>query len=200
MKKALVIVLTLVLALSVVALASCSGQTYEGSYSYKSAYGDDFYGCKVKVTVQGNVITNVVIEKDTAEFFNLSAGWTSNYQESGIDTAGKTNWRLHGQEMAESFIGLTTEEVLGMKVFVHAVAYQTTYDRVPQGQPITDGKTETIKYIPTQVAAVVGGYGDIAEGAGATQSSARLVLAIQDALLQGAENPNCVALDMSPKD
>lgn len=200
MKKALVIVLTLVLALSVVALASCSGKTYDGEYSYKSAYGDDLYGCKVHVTIQGNVITKVVVEKDSAEYRNLSAGWTDNYQESGKDSAGKTNWRLHGQEMADSFVGLTVEEVLNMKVFVEEVSYSTQYDKVPAGQPVTNGKVETIKYIPEQLKAVVG-WSEEFNGAGATQSSGRLVLAVQDALLKSqgkTENPNCVPINNAP--
>lgn len=196
MKKALVIVLTLVLALSVVGLVSCAGKTYEGEYSYQS-WGNT-YGCKVKVTVQGNVITNVEIleaEMEEAGWHNLSPNWTNNPYagpiegEAGYDTAGKTNWLKYSQAMVDSFVGLTTEQVLGMKVYVNATGNV--------GEPITGkNNVETIKYIPEQLAVVVGGHGDIAKDAGATQSSARLVLAVQNALLEGKENPNCVSVDL----
>jgi len=198
MKKLLVIALAVVLALSVVSFAACSGKEWEGEYSYKSAYGEDLYGCKVKVTIQGDVITKVVVQEDTADYHNLSAGWTDNYQESGHDTPGKTNWLKYGQAMADSFVGLTTKEVLGMKVFVSKYAYEA-YDKTPAGQPVTNGSVETIKYIPEQLAVVMGGHGEIEKGAGATQSSARLVLAVQDAILksQGKDaNPNLVEIDL----
>lgn len=205
MKKALVIVLTLVLALSVVGLVSCAGKTYDGEYSYKSAWGESKYGCKVHVTVQGNVITKVTMDADTDEFYNVSAGWTNNAgHEEGVDNPGKTNWLTLRQEMLDSFVGLTVDQVLGMKVYVHKVAYaMTAWELVPVGQPVTgNDKVETIKYIPEQLAVIVGGHGDIAKDAGATQSSARLILAVQDALLQAggdtSKNPNCVYLDMDP--
>ena len=196
MKKALVVVLALVMTLSVVGLVSCAGKTYEGEYSY-SNWGNT-YGCKVKVSVQGNVITNVEImeaEMEEAGWHNLSPNWTNNPYggaiegEAGVDTAGKTNWLKFGQAMVDSFTGLTTQEVLGMKVYV-----------ATNGEPIT-GKTnvETIKYIPDSLAVVIGGHGEFAKDAGATQSSARLVLAVQDALLQAkgdvSKNKNCVTID-----
>lgn len=204
MKKALVIVLVLVLALSVVGLVSCSGKTYEGEYKYYS-WGN-LYGCHVTVTVQGDVITKVVIAEDGTitdadgkVMHNLSPNWTNNPYagpiegEAGIDSAGKTNWLKYGQAMADSFVGLTTKEVLGMKVYVNKIGNV--------GEPITNNdKVETIKYIPEQLAVVVGGHGDIAKDAGATQSSARLILAVQDALLgnngDASKNPNCVSVDL----
>lgn len=196
MKKALVVVLALVMTLSVVGLVSCAGKTYEGEYSY-SNWGNT-YGCKVKVTVQGNVITNVEImeaEMEELGWHNLSPNWTNNPYggaiegEAGVDSAGKTNWRKFGQAMVDSFTGLTTEEVLEMKVYVGT-----------SGEPLTDkNNVETIKYIPDGLAVVIGGHGEFAKDAGATQSSARLVLAVQDALLQAkgdvSKNKNCVTID-----
>lgn len=204
MKKALVIVLVLVMALSVVGLVSCSGKTYEGEYKYYS-WGN-LYGCHVSVTVQGDVITKVVVAEDETivdadgkKMHNLSPNWTNNPYagpvegEAGVDTPGKTNWRKYGQAMAESFVGLSVKEVLNMKVFVNAVGNV--------GEPITGkNNVETVKYIPEQLAVVIGGHGEIAKDAGATQSSARLILAVQDALLQAggdiSKNPNCVSIDM----
>jgi len=204
MKKALVIVLALVMVLSVIGLVSCSGKTYEGEYKYYS-WGN-LYGCHVSVTVQGGVITKVVVAEDGTikdadgkGMHNLSPNWTNNPYggpiegEAGVDTPGKTNWLKYGQAMAESFVGLTTKEVLNMKVFVNAVGNV--------GEPITGkNNVETVKYIPEQLAVVIGGHGDIAKDAGATQSSARLILAVQDALLQAggdvSKNPNCVSIDL----
>ena len=198
MKKALVVVLALVMALSVVGLVSCAGKTYEGEYHYVMNYGTEVhYGCKVRVTVQGNVITNVEMLSDSETgWHNLSPNWTNNYQggpiegEAGVDTEGKTNWRKYGQAMVDSFVGLTKEEVLGMKVYV-----------TPAGEPLTgNSKVETVKYIPDQLAVVIGGHGDFAKDAGATQSTARLILAVQDALLEAkgdtSKNSNCVTLDL----
>lgn len=198
MKKALIIALVVVMALSVVGLVSCAGTTYQGEYSYTS-WGQ-VYGCKVNVTVQGNVITGVEIreeEMEEAGWHNLSPNWTNNPYagaiegEAGVDTEGKTNWRKYGQAMVDSFVGLTVEEVLGIKVYVDTA-----------GQPLT-GKSnvETIKYIPDQLAVVIGGHTvgedvEIAKDAGATQSTGRLILAVQNALLNGEENENCVTIDL----
>ena len=209
MKKTLVIVLALalVLAASALTLTACSPVEYEGEYSY---YAWDYanwstskthqYGCKVVVAIQGGVITNVSVLEDTDEYYNVSAGWTSAYgSEYGVDTEGKTNWRLHGQEMADSFVGLTTDEVLKIKVYVASDNY-TRGDVIPKGQPLTVAGIETIKYLPEQVKAVIGQYGNFGFNAGATQSSARLVLAIQDAILKSKgldSNPNCVEFDIA---
>lgn len=196
MKKILVIVLALVLALSAIGLVACAGKTYDGEYSYQS-WGNT-YGCKVRVTVQGDVITKVEIreaEMEEAGWHNLSPNWTNNPYagpiegEAGVDTAGKTNWLKYSESMINSFVGLTTKQVLGMKVYVNKTGNV--------GEPITGkNNVETIKYIPEQLEVVVGGHGEIAKDAGATQSSARLILAVQNALLGGKENPNCVSVDL----
>ena len=191
MKKALVVVLVLVLALSVVGLVSCAGETYQGEYKYENPYAPGsghFYGAKVEVTVQGNVITNVVLFSDAESgWTNLSPNWVdtanggnpydsdSSIAEAGRDDPGKINWRQYGQAMVDSFVGLTVDEVLGIKVHV-----KTT------GEPfVNDTRVDTIKYIPEQLAVVVEGHTvgeDVELKAGATQSSARLILAVQNAL------------------
>lgn len=197
MKKALVIVLVLVMALSVVGLVSCSGKTYEGEYKYENPWAPGhYYGAKVNVTIQGNVITNVELFKDSETgWVNLSPNWTFDpyagaTAEAAYDAEGKTSWRKYGQAMVESFVGLTVEEVLGIKVYVDK-----------NGQPYTaeDYSVETIKYVPEQLAIVMNGHGDFAKGAGATQSSGRVILAVQDAILKSqgkTENENCVLLDL----
>ena len=198
MKKALVVVLALVMTLSVVGLVSCAGKTYEGEYKYENPYAKgNYYGAKVKVTIQGNVITNVELLSDSETgWTNLSPNWTSNGYAGGAaaeaapDSQGKTNWRKYGKDMVASFTGLTTEEVLGIKVFINK-----------KGEPYTtnDYSIETIKYIPDQLAVVMNGHGDFGKGAGATQSSARVILAVQNAILKSqgkTENKNCVLLDL----
>ena len=190
MKKALVIVLTLVLALSVVAFAACSGTTYEGEYKYENPYAKgSYYGAKVQVTVQGNVITKVVLLSDAETgWTNLSPNWTDKSNssawgdipiEQGKDDPGKTNWRYHHQEFLDSFVGVKVEDVLAMKVFV------TT-----GGEPYTKDGVETIKYVPIELndTIIVTGHGEYT--AGATQSSGRTILAIQNALKKavGAED------------
>ena len=224
MKKVLVIALVLVMALSVVAFASCSGKTYEGEYSYGDPYSlgekmcevgesletpdkqaaADFYnqryGCKVKVTIQGNVITNVEIVDDTKTFFNLSAGWATGNSEIGKDTEGKTNWQLHGKEMADSFIGLTTDEVMLLKVHVwDSTTRVQQYHWTVRGEPVVgEDAVETIKNLNaknlTQLKVVMKDHNGFT--AGATQSSCRLILAVQNAILksQGAADttPNIV--------
>lgn len=198
MKKALVVVLALVMTLSVVGLVSCAGKTYEGEYKYENPYAKgNYYGAKVKVTIQGNVITNVELLSDSETgWTNLSPNWTSNGYAGGAaaeaapDSQGKTNWRKYGKAMVESFTGLTTEEVLGIKVFINK-----------NGEPYTtnDYSIETIKYVPDQLAVVMNGHGEFGKGTGATQSSARVILAVQNAILKSqgkTENANCVLLDL----
>ena len=148
MKKLIVIALVVVMALSVVAFAACAGsETVEGEYSYKNAWdktGTQSYGAKVTVTVKGGVITAIEVAADTDTFFNLSSGWTD-----------KATWENSGKAMADSFVGLTVEEVNAIKV-----------DCAESGQP------NTITGAPSALKVV----------SGATQSSGRLILAVQNAL------------------
>ncbi|MCM1194990.1 MAG: hypothetical protein NC099_05610 [Corallococcus sp.] len=177
MKKVIVIALAIIMALSVVALVSCSGKTYSGEYSYENPYAKgSYYGAKVQVTIQGNVITKVVLLSDEESgWTNLSSGWTNDpykYNEYGVDADGKTNWRLHHQEMLDSFVGLTVDEILAMKVVISK-----------SGEPLTsDPNVETIKYAPEQLVLIVRGHGDYTTGTGATQSSGRVICAVQNAV------------------
>ena len=148
MKKLIVIALAVVMALSVVAFVACdNGQTVTGEYSYKNAWdktGTQSYGAKVSVTVKNGVITAVSVEADTETFFNLSAGWEN-----------KSLWEEKGQDMVESFVGRTVDEVNAIVV-----------ECAESGQP------DSITGAPAALKVVTG----------ATQSSGRLILAVQDAL------------------
>ena len=151
MKKILVLMLALVMVFAVCALTACGGTT--GEYKYVNSYGDGstYYGAKVTGKVKDGVITSVKVAADTETMFNLSAGWTSNYQPDGEPTEGKKAWMEKGEAFAQSFVGMTVEEVLAITVTCKAT-----------------GEPESI----TGVDFVTG----------ATQSSGRIILAIQDAL------------------
>ena len=162
MKKLIVIALVVVMALSVVALAACGKEeTVEGEYSYaawdytnKALSTTNKYGCKVKVTVKGGVITAIEVTADTDTYYNLSAGWTD-----------KAKWENGAKDMIDSFVGLTVEEVNAIKVATNPTLVTEPYV-TPAGQPTgITGAPESLKLV-----------------AGATQSSGRTILAVQNAL------------------
>ena len=160
MKKLIVIALVVVMALSIAAFAACgpSGEV-EGEYKYVSPYdatGASYYGVKVTVTVKNGVITEVKLADDTATLFNVSASWDK-----------KATW-LDGQAaFVESFVGLSVDEVKAIKVTCDAetVGSGWSYTAV-KGQPTkVEGAPSSLKVVT-----------------GATQSSGRVILAVQDAL------------------
>ena len=155
MKKLIVIALAVVMALSVVAFAACGGsETVEGEYSYDNAWtAGQKYGCKVTVTVKGGVITAIEVAADTDTYYNLSAGWTD-----------KAKWENGAKDMIDSFVGLTVEEVNAIKV---------TCDTE------TNNAAHTVKGQPTKIE---GAPSALKVVAGATQSSGRTILAVQNAL------------------
>ncbi len=157
MKKILVLALAIVMALSVVALVACgTEETVEGSYAYANAWTpEQQYGCKVKVTVKGGVITAIEVTPDTDTYYNLSSGWTD-----------KSKWENGGEDMINSFIGMKVEDVNKIKVACDAET--DTAARTVKGQPKAGGISDA----PAALKVV----------AGATQSSGRLILAVQDAL------------------
>ncbi len=156
MKKLIVIALAVVMMVSAVAVLAACGKTYEGEYSYVSPYNAaQKYGCKVKVTVKGDTITNVEVVADTEDFFNLTSSWND-----------KSKWEQGGQGMIDSFVGLTIDEV--NKIVVKCDTETNSETHATKGQPQANG----ISNIPTGLKVVTG----------ATQSSGRLILAVQNAL------------------
>ena len=156
MKKLIVIALAVVMALSLVlVLAACGEeQTVTGTCSYQNASGTT-YGVEVKVTVKGDRITKVELVDHE--------GWvrTSSDQVWALPENGGYGFNEGdlGYEAAEAaYAGWLEETVVGQKVdTVKGWKATATAD----GQTIT---TEGIKL------------------AGATQSAARIIVAIQDAL------------------
>ena len=162
MKKLLVIALVVVMAFAVVAFAACgvSGEA-DGEYKYVSPYdstGASYYGVKVHVVVKNNVITEVKVTEDTATLFNASSSWDD-----------KSIWQNGQAAFLESFVGLTVDEVNAITVTcqTETVGSGWSYSSV-EGQPTkVDGAPSALKVV-----------------AGATQSSGRVILAVQNALSQ----------------
>jgi hypothetical protein len=132
-------------------------KTYTGEYSYDNQWETGKkYGVKVSVTVDGdNKITAVTVEDDTDTFYNASPSWTegTNAGDLGHDKA------LSGLNdyINAKIIG---KDVATVKALV--VATQTS------GEPKTDADSKAA-------------WSDFVY-TGATQTSGRLILAIQDAL------------------
>ncbi len=144
MKKILVIALAVVMLVSVFALTACAKeQTVTGECSYES-WGHT-YGCKVDVTVKGDIITNVKLYTDAETGWtrtsanNADRGWTS------FETVEAAY-----EEYLQKFVGKTVAEV-------NAIVASATAD----GQSVEDAAWS-----------ITGG----------TQSAARVIVAIQNAL------------------
>ena len=144
MKKILVIALAVVMLVSVFALTACNQQTVEGEYKYENPYAaGKYYGVKVSVTLNKDVITKVVItSENTEEYTNLSSSWTD-----------KATWENGEAAFLASFEGKTIQDVLNIRVACGE-----------KGEPAKNG-IEGFEYVT-----------------GATQSSGRVILAIQNAI------------------
>lgn len=164
MKKVTKLIAGVVLAASVAvtagALVGCGGEaekTYTGEYSYSVTYGTSTstYGVKVDVTVSGDKIKSVAYSATQPEgWHNITPTWKED-AEKGQLGYDKTNAGL--ADYLAKFKGKTVDEVKAIKVSVN-----------DKGQPNTDDAADT------------------AQGAliytGATQTSGRVILAVQDAL------------------
>ena len=144
MKKILVIALAVVMMVSVFALTACAQpQTVTGECHYV-AYGHD-YGCKVDVTVKGDIITDVKLYTDE------ETGWTRT-------SANNADRGWTGFETVEAAYEEYLNKFIGQKVAdVQAIVATATAD----GQSVT-----------TEGWSITGG----------TQSAARIIVAIQNAL------------------
>lgn len=154
MKKVLVIALAVVMALAVVALVACEQpQTVTGKCHYSSKYGA--YGAMVDVTVKGDVITSVKLYTD-AEAAAADENWNDAHRTTPSWTAA--NGQL-GFEAAEAAYEDWFADVFVGKTVAEVNAYEAS--ATADGQSVT---TEGINL------------------AGATQSAARIIVAVQDAL------------------
>lgn len=155
MKKVLVIALAVVMALAVVALVACEQpQTVTGKCHYSSKYGP--YGAMVDVTVKGDVITAVKLYTDKE-----AAAADSTWGDAHRTTPSWT-------KPAEGQLGFAATEA----------AYATWIEKTFVGKTVA----EVNAYVAS---ATADGQSVKTEGinlAGATQSAARVIVAVQDAL------------------
>lgn len=145
------------LCAGVAAMAGCAEktETFTGEYKYDNAWTPGkTYGVKVKVVVKGDKISDVTFEANTDNYTNVSSGWNASEGSLGAD---ETNKQIPNY-LKNAFVGKTVKEIKDLKVATAA-----------NGEPLVvkDGKqTLDSAYILS----------------GATQTSGRFVLAIQNAL------------------
>lgn len=154
MKKVLVIALAVVMALAVVAFVACEQpQTVTGKCHYSTEYGA--YGAMVDVTVKGDVITSVKLYTD-AEAAAADKNWNDAHRTTLKWTA--TEGQL-GFAATEAAYATWIEDTFVGKTVAEVNAYEAS--------ATADGQSVTTKGINL---------------AGATQSAARVIVAVQNAL------------------
>lgn len=154
MKKVLVIALAVVMALAVVALVACEQpQTVTGKCHYSSKYGA--YGAMVDVTVKGDVITSVKLYTD-AEAAEADENWNDAHRTTPSWTAA--NGQL-GFAAAEAAYEEWIADVFVGKTVAEVNAYEAS--------ATADGHSVTTEGVNLE---------------GATQSAARIIVAVQNAL------------------
>lgn len=136
--------------------------TYEGEYEYPNPYSAEatHYGMKVKVTVENNIITKV--EDVTGDTY-VSISPTNPYSPSWTEDSIK-NWKDNEAWLLQQYEGWSVSDVLAIKVYIKTTG--EPYELKNENNVATQAQLEASKLI-------IGG---------ATQSSGRLLLAIQDAL------------------
>ena len=154
MKKVLVIALAVVMTLAVVAFAACATeQTVTGKCHYTTQWGA--YGCMVDVTVKGDVITAVKLYTDKE-----AAAADSTWGEAHRTTPSwKPSEGQLGYAATEAAYATWIEDTFVGKTVAEVNAYVAS--ATADGQSV---KTEGINL------------------AGATQSAARVIVAVKDAL------------------
>ena len=154
MKKVLVIALAVVMALAVVALVACEQpQTVTGKCHYSNEHGA--YGAMVDVTVKGDVITAVKLYTDK-EAAAADSTWGDAHRTTPSWTAA--NGQL-GFAAAEAAYEEWLADVFVGKTVAEVNAYKASVN--------ADGQSVTPEGVNLK---------------GATQSAARIIVAVQDAL------------------
>lgn len=154
MKKVLVIALAVVMTLAVVAFAACATeQKVTGKCHYTTQWGA--YGCMVDVTVKGDVITAVKL-------------YTDKEAAAADSTWGEAHRTTPSWEPSEGQLGYAATEA----------AYATWIEDTFVGKTVA----EVNAYVAS---ATADGQSVTTQGinlAGATQSAARVIVAVKDAL------------------
>lgn len=155
-KKFLALALVGATACSMVALSACTDpateETYEGGYYYANAWSTGFYGVTAKVTVKNDEITKVEVSNQ-----NDSVLYNISAGWTGHDTADAAY-----SAYVQSFVGKKVADVKAMTVTKDA-----------SGQPETVTGADIL---------CAGQFGDEDPKTGATQTTGRFILALQDAL------------------
>ncbi len=144
-------------AMACAALAGCGSDPvdYKGSYKYENSYHPgSYYGVNVTVTVEGDKITKVVCDDDTDTMHNITPTWQENADKGQLGH-DKTVAAL--PDYLKKFEGMKVADVKALNV-----------SKNDKGQPNTDDAAHT-----SQGALLL---------TGATQTSGRIILAVQDAL------------------
>ena len=158
MKKVIVIALAVVMMVSALAVFAACGTNYEGEYYYDTQYGT--YGVGVIVTVTSDRHISKIVLKPESEtnWVRTSATWGTGegqHQNPG-DLGHDEAERAYEGWFEEVFYGKTVEEVM---------AYKATANSTEQFTGETkDGARPAYNLT------------------GATQSAARIILAVQNAL------------------
>lgn len=155
MKKVLVIALAVVMTLAVVAFVACEQpQTVTGKCHYSSQWGA--YGAMVDVTVKGDVITAVKLYTDK-EAAAADSTWGDAHRTTPSWT--KPAEGELGFAATEAAYATWIEDTFVGKTVAEVNAYEAS--------ATADGQSVTTKGINL---------------AGATQSAARVIVAVKDAL------------------
>ncbi len=155
MKKLALVVAVLALVLSFGLVACTKSETVTGEYKYDVSYGGTpiTYGCKVDVTVANGKITKVKLYEDK------ETGWTQ------ITSSWKENSPMEGALGHDKCLAATPD-----------------YLKKFEGKSVEDVKKVAVS-IKGQNEATENKIADEAFAfAGATQSGARIILAVQNAL------------------
>ena len=127
-----------------------------GSFDYYVQAWYSHYGVQVAVTVEDGIITDIVVLNDAVTGWHQISAPGNNWTEENATAAAELQ-----AEFVESLIGLSVEEIYDM----------TAAFSVTSGTSVAPGSEESVS--------AVGGNGVMT---GATQSEARLLLAIWNAL------------------
>lgn len=154
MKKVLVIALAVVMTLAVVAFAACAtDQTVTGKCHYASKWGA--YGCMVDVTVKGDVITAVKLYTDK-EAAAADSTWGDAHRTT---PSWKPSEGQLGYAETEAAYATWIEDTFVGKTVAEVNAYKAS--------ATADGQSVSTEGINLK---------------GATQSAARVIVAVKDAL------------------
>lgn len=154
MKKVLVIALAVVMTLAVVAFAACAtDQTVTGKCHYASKWGA--YGCMVDVTVKGDVITAVKL-------------YTDKEAAAADSTWGDAHRTTPSWKPSEGELGYAATEAAYAKWIKDTFVGKTVAEvNAYVASATADGQSVTTEGINLK---------------GATQSAARVIVAVQNAL------------------